>query len=56
MTITQDRNTLTPTTVVVAAVGGALLANWIHSGWVSALIGAGAAVAIVAYGLRMGNR
>jgi len=51
MTTVKDSPSLTSTTLVVAGVGGALLANWIHAGWISAVIGAAAAIAIVAYGL-----
>jgi len=46
----KDRQRLTPWMVVVAAGGGALIANWIHAGWLSGVIGSVIAVALVAYG------
>ena len=37
-----------PTSLLVAAVGGALLANWIWPGWIPAILGAVAGFVIVA--------
>ena len=50
--VMQTRNeaqAIAPSTLVVVGVGGALIGTWIHSGWISAIVGAAVAIALVAY-------
>jgi hypothetical protein len=55
----QTRNAvqvIEPLTLVVVGVGGALIGTWIHSGWISAILGAVVAIALVLYGVSGGGK